>query len=469
MMDADPGPVRAWLARRWLLLLGLAALCVVPRLLFHHGLFSDDYDTGIYHNLAWNLAHGHGFRSDILGHAHSGEHWNPIVAAFAPLYLLWPSAHWLMAAQGLAIAATLAGCLWLAERSLAGLPPGRRRFGLAALAVLALCYPPLWSAWWHDFQPIVLGAPCIVWAMIALHRGRGWAAALCVGLLLLTRESAVLAAIGLAWYAWRVAERPRAAVAIATTALVIAAVVFGLVMPLARDGAVWGHAQRAGVAAMPGAKLMYLLALVGQLALLPLLAPRLALAAMPGIALNLAVAYPAQFSSAYHYDAQIAPFLLVAAAAGMARLLALPLPERSWWLRVASPLAVCAALAIAWGGLPLADRIDRLAERMATTGAGRTMSDLHAIIATAGIAADEAIAADPQLGPHLAGRSGYHALRTSAGSVDEACVRDLPSGTRLVVQRWWWQDYTGRVPAAAALVGEWPEHWNSTLLVLRRK
>src|SRR4051812_16208407 len=65
------------------------------------------FDTGIYGNLLWNLAHGRGYYSSVLERNHLGEHFSPIMALLVPFcYLLHP-VYVLMAAQGICIAATM--------------------------------------------------------------------------------------------------------------------------------------------------------------------------------------------------------------------------------------------------------------------------------------------------------------------------------------------------------------------------
>lgn len=62
----------------------------------YYGFGMDVFDIGIYSNLAYNLAHGAPFWSSILQKNHLGEHFSPIMAAFAPLYRLVPGVHWLL-------------------------------------------------------------------------------------------------------------------------------------------------------------------------------------------------------------------------------------------------------------------------------------------------------------------------------------------------------------------------------------
>jgi hypothetical protein len=453
-------PVRLWLLRRWWLVLGLLLLTVVPRLLWLDQLWGGDYDLGICRNLCWNLAEGRGFWSDVLGRNHLGEHASPIMALFAPLYAIAPSAVWLVVAQGLAMAAIVLAALWIAEARLATVADARwRRWGWWVLLVLTLGYAPLWSAWWWDPQPVVYGAAGLAWAMVAVERRRWWAMWLGLALLLASRESAALAGLGLAWWAWRHDAGRRIAITVAVLSLVWAAVAMFWLMPSMRDGAAWGHLARLDPLAEPDTKLLYLLRLVGQLGFLPLVDPLAALAALPGVLLNLVTSHPPQMASGFHYDAQIAPFLLAAAAGGLARLAACrSLPSR--WLPGLGVL-----VAIGWGALPPLRHVFSLCDPVRQTAASCTRDDLER--ATATIPTDEAVAADPQLGPLLCLRRGYRTLRGPGDDGDPALIRALPVGTRIIVQRWWWLAQLKRDPELEPQVGP-ALYYGPCVMVFRR-
>ena len=444
-------PVREWLCRRWWLVVLLLSLAVLPRLAWVAQMQWDGYDLAIYHNLCWNLAEGRGFWSDVLGRSHLGEHASPLMALFAPLYVLVADLRWLPAMQGVAVAAVALAAWWIAEQRLAVLSdPRRRRWGLALFAALLFSYAPLWSAWWHDPQPVVYGAAALAWALIAIERQRWWACAVLVALLLASRESAALAGLGLAWYAWRRHAAPRAAVVILLASLLWAAFAMLILMPGAREGVAWGHTDRLAPLAEPGAKLIYLARLFGQLAALPLLDPVTALAALPGILLNLATGHLPQLSSGFHYDVQIAPFLLAAAAAGLARVFA----WHGRWPWLVPPLAA----ALAWGGLPPVRRIVPCADPDQRRVSAMTRAELDALDLPSG-----PLAADPQLAPLLCLRQGFHSLRGPRDQGDARRVAVLPAGTPIVVQRWWWQ----QLAPDPALTGG-PLHYGPVLEVRAR-
>ncbi len=453
-------PVRPWLMQHWWLVLGLLVVGMVPRLVWLDQMWGGDFDLGIYHNLCWNLAEGRGFWSDILVRNHLGEHASPLVALFVPLYWLTPSAAWLVAAQGVAVAVIATVSLWFADTRLAVVTdPRRRRWAWWILFALVLGYAPLWSAWWYDPQPVLYGAAGLAVALVALERQRWWAVWLGLAVLLASRESAALAGLGLAWWAWRRCASPRGALVIAGLSLAWVAYAMLWLMPAMRDGAVWSHGERLAPFAEPGWKGLYLLRLLGQLAFLPLADPVAALAAVPGMLLNLSTGYWPQLSSAYHYDAQSAPFLLAAAAGGLARLANRPVIAPA--LRWSAGLVLVAALI--WGACPPARALATLAQPERIANLAATRRELAIVLQQ--IPADAPLAADPQLGPLLCLRPGYRPLRGPRDEGSPAHVAALPSGTWIVVQRWWWQSLidTGVTPDVEL------RHDGEVLLVMQRR
>lgn len=407
---------------RWrvpLLSLALLAWCapfVLRKLLQHWSLETNTLDTGIYSNLAWNIAHGAGFYSDVLERNHLGEHFSVVIALLAPFYRLWPGAEVVLVAQGLAAALCFVPLLWLCRRIV-----GHWLWTLLLLVLFAM-YQPFLAAWEFEFQPIILGAPLIGAAVIALHQRRwGWLA-ISVALLATTRESALLSIAGLGIYAGLVLGQWRAAIALGAVALAAAAVIFGVVIPTFREGE-WGHYDRLGVFDHLPEKGRYVFLLGLGLGFLPLLGWRAALAAVPGIALNLSVAYEYQFSSRFHYDAQISVFLFIAAIHGAARCrawLALLDERRRRQVAVGVMIAVLAMGAAVKGRSP----VERFHRARYWPSVEQTAMR-HEARRLAAKPAEVAIASDSPLGPYLAHRHRYVRLDVEAHAERRLASGDL--------------------------------------------
>jgi uncharacterized membrane protein len=454
---------------------------LVPKLFQHAAAHTGDLDTGNYSNLAWAIFHGEGFRGSVLGRHHLGEHFSPIMALVGLIYLVWSSAYVLMILQASAVWLAMLLVLRFTDRQLRGAGfddngdnAGAKRvrfWACALLLVLMLTCPPLIATWATQFQPIELGMPLVVSAIVLMHAKRdGWLAVMTL-LLLATRESAPLAVVGLAIYAALALRRWKLAIVLLVTAAAWAGVTMGVIMPYFRAGRHWAHERYFDPNAMWEMKGRYLLTMVFALGPLPLLG-RSALsataAALPGMLLNVAVDRETQLTFVGHYDAQTAPFLMIAAAHGVVWLAAFAraAPARR---RIAAMVAV-ASLALAWGLFALAEvrtpmqmwvRWFPTRERLALVQESKDVVEKFADA--------PAMAAWARIGPHVCHRPNYMGLRggdTSEQWVHWASERLAPGTVILVPTRAYTADRAAardQLPASghAQLVhrGEYVEAW----------
>jgi len=275
-----------------------------------------DFDTGIYSNIAWNVATGDGLWSDVLGRHALSEHFSPIVAAFAPLYWVWPSALVLLIAQAVAVTLTFPLLAMIGNQLFRHHPPTMRVSLVAALLVMAFLYRPVFVALMSDFHPCTLGMPLVAAGLLILHLDRPrWLIPIVLALLC-TKEMAALSVIGLGLYAWLVLNKPRLGVTLVITGIAAGLIILLVVMPHFRVTE-WKHDDRLGPFIDLEDKAMYLLKLAAGLGFLPLFGWRALIAAAPLTLLNLLVKMPNQYSLDFHYDDQNSVFWLVAAAHGM--------------------------------------------------------------------------------------------------------------------------------------------------------
>ena len=423
-----PPPSPRPIDRPFRLLAGVVAFVLVAgKCLMHASAHTADLDTGNYSNLAWGVLHGQGFYGSVLGRHHLGEHFSPVMALVAPLYLLWQSAYVLMALQGLAVAAGVMLTLRFAADRMAGAGfggPGHaaERFGVNALLLAAMClYPPLLATYGTQFQPIELGLPLVILAVMLLHapptRGATLGLAATTLLLLMTRESAPLSVLGLAVYAAAVRRRWRVAAVLTVVAAVWFAAAMGLVMPHFRDERRWGHVRFYGPREMWGLKSLYLLALVGGMGFLPLLGRRAlwsCAAAVPGVLLNLSVARVPQVAFQGHYDAQLCAFFLVAAAHGATWAAAKLLQPRGRFGRRTAILLAGVALAsagLAAGKTHAQTVFQRYAEWWPRPADRRLIAEAEA--AARRYAGAPVLMGGARVGPRVCHRPNYRAVRAS--------------------------------------------------------
>lgn len=308
-------PLIAVAALLWLAL-------AVPKVLQHASGNTADLDTGNYHHLAWAVYQGEGFSSSILGRHHLGEHFSPIMLLVGLPYLVWTSAYVILLLQATAVWGAIVLVLWQTGRELlAAKVPSEpvRAVATGAVLVMALLYPGLIATWATQFQPIELGMPLVVGAMLLIGDRRDKWLWPVVILLLMTRESAPLAVAGLGLYAGLGHGRWKLMAVLLIVAAIWFGVAMGLVMPYFRGGT-WGHKKYIGWGADWEDKSLYLAAMLFGFGVLPFLGRRAlaaTLGAVPGLLLNVSVDRYTQYQFLAHYDAQTAPFLMLAAAHGV--------------------------------------------------------------------------------------------------------------------------------------------------------
>ncbi len=371
----------------------------------------NDYDTGIYSNVAWNIAHGNGFHSGVLGRNHLGEHFSPITAVASPFYLISATPLWLLALQSAAVAAAFPLVLSLARSILpSGLSRREQQGAFAVLLLLMLLYRPLVRAHMFQFHPSTLGVPLVLGALLAMHRGHRLAYCFCVAVLLCTKELAVASVAGLAIYAWMVLRDLRLAVGTAVAAGLAGALIFGVVMPAFREED-WGHMDRLGPFADAGKKVLYVGLLLLGLGLLPMAGWRALPAVLPLVGVNLATLHEAQYSLKYHYDDQSSALLIVAAIHGMGVLLGRPLPG---WLesRRGAVLSCGAVLVVGAASWVLGDAyVEQWRNIAKMKRSGELRRELAAYVDAPRTVA---IATQSGLGPYLGHRDRYVPLSGDA-------------------------------------------------------
>jgi uncharacterized membrane protein len=291
---------------------GFGALAVLR----HRAFGSGRFDLGNMTQAVWSTANGDPLSvTDVQGEQISrlGSHFDPILAALAPLWWLWPSPELLLVLQAGAVAAGALPVFWLARAHLDSERPA------AALAVAYLLYPPVQWLTASDFHPVSLACTLLLFAWWFLDGRRLLPFALFAAAALATKEHVGLtvAAMGV-WYAIRYRE-PRTGAAVAIAAGSVALLAALVVVPHYAPAGVSAFESRYDSPSLDGRDLSYLAALFLPLGLLPLAAPLALLPALPELALNLLSSTITQTSVKTHYAATAIPALLAATVYGVAR------------------------------------------------------------------------------------------------------------------------------------------------------
>ncbi|HUP33023.1 MAG TPA: DUF2079 domain-containing protein [Gaiellaceae bacterium] len=301
----------------WAASTAFATVFGVAAILRHRAFGSGRFDLGNMTQAVWSTAHGDMLSvTDVHGEQISrlGAHFDPILAALAPLWWVWPSPELLLVVQAAAVGAGAGPVFLLARRHL-----GDER-AAGALAAAYLLSPPVQWLTVSDFHPVALACPLLLFAWWQLDQRRLWTFALLALAAIAAKEHVGLAVAGIGvWYAVRHREtRSGAAIAVVGVASALAAAL--VVIPHFAPAGASAFERRYESPSLDGRDGSYLASLLLPLALVPLAAPLALLAALPELALNALSSATAQTSVKSHYAATAVPALLAAATFGSARL-----------------------------------------------------------------------------------------------------------------------------------------------------
>ena len=395
-----------------------SALSILRNRAYNTGRF----DLGNFIQAIWTTSHGdllqqtnlHGEQISRLG-----VHFEPILAVFAPLWLIWPSADMLLTAQAIVLALGALPVFWLARKHL-----GSERAALG-FALAYLVYPPLQWLGVDEFHPGALGCTFLLFAFWYLDEDRLVAFAVFAVLACTTREEMPLVVAGMGiWYA--LSRRKWAVGAgVAVTGLVVTALIVAVVTPHFRHGAplsFYGRYKDVGGSPSEAARMIfthpirvleiifdhrgvrYLAQLLLPLAGLSLLAPLALIPALPVLAINLLSSAYGQTSIHFHYTAGEIPAFVAASVLGAGWL------ARRWG-QFTVPIAGVALAAVVIGNYVLGPLpLWRHVPGGQTLGADR--SDVHrhdhlADRALGLIPKNAVVSATNSLGAHLSARKRF--------------------------------------------------------------
>jgi uncharacterized membrane protein len=413
----------------------------------HRAFETGRFDLGNMVQAVWSTAHGRPLDvTELDGDQINrlGAHVDPLLAALAPLWWLWPSPTMLLVVQAFVIALGALPVFWLARKHLGS------QWMPALFALAYLLYAPVQWLALDEFHPVALACPFLLYAVWYLDEERLLAALPFLGLAALTKEELPLVVAGLGvWYALARGRR-LAGAAIAAAGVALTAFYLAVVMPHYRGGDAPVFYDRydtvggspGGIvktlftdpvvllqAVTEGRDLTYLLQLTLPLAGLFLAAPLLLIPALPELAANLLSETATQTSIEFHYTAPIIPFLVAGAVLGAARV------PRLAPVALAASLAGAIVLGPLWAGELVPDRLsaqDRVAARAvelvppnapvsSTNGLGAHLSERQRVFSFPVIRESQWVAVDLR-------RASYLDRRTPPSTVAIPLARLLASG-----------------------------------------
>ena len=413
---------------------GFAALSALRHRAFETGRF----DLGNMIQAVWSTAHGHPLQmTNLQGEQVSrlGSHVDPLLAAFAPLWWLWPRPELLLTVQAIAVALGALPVFWLARKHLRSEPAA------LGFALAYLLYPPLQWATLSEFHPVTLSCPLLLFALWYLDEDRLGAFAAFAAVAMLAKEEIglVVAATGI-WYALG-RRRARAGLAIAALGVTASLVAVEVIVPHFQAGPSPFYGRYRDVGGSPTGVLetfatdpaqvlgtafderglRYLAALFLPLLALSLAAPLALLIAVPELALNLLSSVTTQTSIEQHYAAAVTPGLLFAAILGAARV------SRSRVTLLALAVAAAALVAnVRLGALPVWDAVPGGAGRPTRLVSVSSHDDAARRVVER-IPAGAAVSATNTLGAHLSARRRVFSFPRGRGAQWVAVDETRPS------------------------------------------
>ncbi len=293
----------------------------------------------------------HGFDNTVERTSHFAYHFSPILYLLAPPLWLAPSPLVLVFVQALATALVAPAIYAIARRR-------TDDWGAAAIACIALLYPPLQGVTFTDFHETAFLPATIAWLLWALDARRFGIAAILVLVALATKEdqAPAMAFLGAVAFVYFGRSRATRGVLFGAAAVVVSGLTmwgyFFVVRPLAGAPEHWvpshfyawhGYPVRSIGVELAG-RLTYLLEAFLPLAFLPLRTP-VVLLALPGLVEVLASREPLTYTMGQHYAAAWVPYVLVAFAVAGARVWSAGTLAARRWIGAA---AILCALTLAF-------------------------------------------------------------------------------------------------------------------------
>lgn len=332
-VEPDPGaaPRRRGELAPWLIACGVFAAYTAISVFRYLRREPTSWDLGIFTEYVKQVAHLHAPIVDIRGPGFNlfGDHFHPIVAALAPLFLAFPTPVTLLTAQAVLAAVSVFPVYRAAAHLL----------GRGSAAAVTTAYGFSWGLQQlanYDFHEIAFAVPLLAFSLSALVRGRTRAAVCWALPLVLVKEDQgfTLAAIGLIIaisYRRQAAGLLLAGWGLAWSLLAILVIIphfnaghtypywsqGGTISPVGGSfsaGGLWAHLSMGAATKLPTLALILL-----PVVFIALRSP-LVLAIVPSLALRFIALKPAYWSTDWHYNATVMPIVFIAAIDGIARL-----------------------------------------------------------------------------------------------------------------------------------------------------
>lgn len=425
---------------RWVSTLALLAATVYSTMsMLRYGTFrSSGYDLGIFDQVVRQYSAFLGPYSEIKGLTYNilGDHFHPIIAILGPLYWLWNDPRML----GIALAALMASStypVYLFCRTRLG------HWGSLAVSAGYVFWWPIQSLVNFDFHEIAFGVPLMAWIILSLDRNRYVTVAVLSVILLGVREDMGFMVMAIALVV-ALRKRWKLALALFVTGAAGYLLTTGRIIPFFNRSASFGYWEYTSLGPTMGSAVAFMVshplktaailfdngtkqflwaALFVPLGLLPLLSPYVLLAA-PILASRLLSDRPGTWSTAFQYNAILAPILVLAAVDVLSKLVKrFPLLQGAKaWAPAAFAMSVAAGIAFIPGLFPIHNLVTGKAwERTAHMAAQQRVVNM--------IPSGVCVEADDRLVPHLTNRTNVGLLGRQVDYASWAVVDFMQTDT----------------------------------------
>ena len=263
-------------------------------------------DVGSYSISLFNASKGLNYNS-FLNIPTLADHFIPSLFLVSPLYLIYPSVHWITTLKIISYFSTpLVLYIWIKEKSL---DTREKLFILSAFGLFFIySYGPSVSSLKFEFSPTSLSLPVILLAFIFLDKKKWFFLGITILFLLGFKENTGTVVIGFGLYQIFKGEFRPGFILFSFGLFSTYLIVFQL-MPFLREYEDFGN-HSINVFKDIDQKIYYLFKLLYPLGFIPLIFWKNGIIAAPAISVNLISGRETMYSSGYHYD-DISSLLLI--------------------------------------------------------------------------------------------------------------------------------------------------------------
>lgn len=264
----------------------------------HYSSFEyNNFDTGIFANEIANFRdHGRFYSSVLEVHA-LGEHFNPNLLLFVPLFCLANTFLWLPIVKVIAFMACPLILLAISREIL-----GKKSSLIYFAPMLWMTHRYLYQTMTMEFQPSSLALPFVLLGFLFALKHRTIPMVIVLIFLLGFKEQLPLVWVSIGIFLIIFQKRNKLGFVILSMGIVLGVLIYFVIMPQFANAWPTAHYSRFGPFEMIQKKMLIIPKALLSVALIPLLVPRTLLFIIPAFGLTLMSNHPLMLTFDYHYQ-----------------------------------------------------------------------------------------------------------------------------------------------------------------------